>query len=521
MRSLVPLILVAGTAFADGVARYNDPLPPRPRPEVAARLGDLVRQAAARGGRPSPEWDPRLEAALADVLRYLPPSGPPPNELVQEALHLQGIVEPSPHLVVASVGAASDEALAAELADKLPAVLEQGRYRRMGVAVDGRGRILIGLQESFLALAPVPRRLPPGGAVTLDGRLLPPYTRPELFITSPDGHVVRQALEARGDGGFRAPFRCGPLAGRHQVEIAGEDRFGLAVLANFPIYCGAAPPTALAPIAAAESKEAARPWTDAADAEAQVFALVNQDRARAGLPPLALDPALSAVARAHSADMRDHHFFGHVSPTTGNADDRLKHAGIQVPLVLENVGRAYSPLEAERGLMDSPGHRGNILSPRAERVGVGVAVAPASTPSGVRDLFVTQLFVRLAERFDKERAPEELRARVTALRRDAGLPPLADDADLDAVAREVADGIARGELSAQNPGGPVEHALARLGGYQSLRTVVARAAEVAQIGNSQALLDRAATHAGVAAVAGPPDPAGRPLVLVIVLGARR
>ena len=521
MRRAAFLLLVARVALADGVARYNDPLPPRARPPLAARLGDLVRQVAAANGRPSPEWDARLEAALTELIRFLPASGPPPNELVQSALHLQGIVEPSPHLVVVSGGAGRDDALLAELQAKLPSVLEQGRYRRMGVAIfapspEAPSRILIGLQETFLALQPVSRQLPRAGSAFLDGKLLPPYAKPELFVTGPDGAVGRVEVAALGDGRFRAPFRCGALDGRYQLEIVGEDRFGLAVLANFPIYCGAAAPSRLqAPV-----EPPARPWADAADAEAQVLALVNEDRARAGLRPLALDPALSTVARAHSADMRDHHFFGHVSPSTGNADDRLKHAGIQVPLVLENVGRAYSPVEAERGLMDSPGHRGNILNPRVERAGIGVAVAQSS-PGGVRDLFVTQLFVRLAEPYRADRAPEELRTRVDALRRDKGLAPLADDAELDAVAREVADGIARGALPPDHAGAPVEKALARLARYQSLRTVVARASEVAQIGGSQALLDGTATHAGCAVALGPTDAEGRPLILVVVLGARR
>ena len=45
-----------------------------------------------------------------------------------------------------------------------------------------------------------------------------------------------------------------------------------------------------------------------------MLALVNVQRAAAGCGALTADPALAALARAHSADMRDRHFFDHVNP---------------------------------------------------------------------------------------------------------------------------------------------------------------------------------------------------------------
>ena len=51
---------------------------------------------------------------------------------------------------------------------------------------------------------------------------------------------------------------------------------------------------------------------------------------------------------------RDHDFVGHVSPRSGDARARLHRAGIGVQVLLENLARAYSPQEAERGLLDSP-----------------------------------------------------------------------------------------------------------------------------------------------------------------------
>ena len=87
--------------------------------------------------------------------------------------------------------------------------------------------------------------------------------------------------------------------------------------------------------------------------------------------------------------MVDHAFIGHLSPRTGTAMDRVRRAGLTPELVFENVGRAYNPDEAESGFLGSPGHRGNLLDPRARRIGVGVVFGPEVT--GTRPLFVTQL----------------------------------------------------------------------------------------------------------------------------------
>ena len=522
-RSLLALLFVVVAlprARAEGVARYNDTPPPVRRSPLAARLEALGQRVAEEQRRDVPMVDRRLELACASLLPYIPDGAPPDNELVEEALRLQGIIEPSPHLVVVGAGEDGEEALLAELGDKLPAVLKQGHYRRMGVAVGpdapGRLRILIAFQESFVELQPVPRELPQGGRAPLDGRVLPPYRNPSLLITHPDGRVMRAPLSV-ADGRVQALFQCGPTPGGYEIEITGDDRFGPAVLANFPVYCGArAPMKLVAPNRAPEP-----PWTDGADAEAQVFAELNADRAHAGLPPLALDARLSEVARAHSEDMRLHGFVGHVSPTTGSADDRLRRVHIVPPLVLENVGRAYSPREAERGLMDSPGHRANILSSAASRVGVGVSVVAGG--HGERELLVTQLFIHVPAPFDAGRTPAELRRRVDALRRQSGLGPLVPDAELDALALEVARGIVAGTIAPEHPGAPVERALPRLADrFRTLRTVVVLdATEPGEIQTSPAMIDRRITHAGEAVLPRKSERENKPLCIVLILGAHR
>src|SRR5260221_7086367 len=96
--------------------RYNGPWPSSTvRTPLQTRIERLSQEVAVRGGRTPPEVDPRLEAAASSLLRYVPEGAPPPNDLVEEALRLQGIVEPSPHLVVVSLVEGGEASVVSEL----------------------------------------------------------------------------------------------------------------------------------------------------------------------------------------------------------------------------------------------------------------------------------------------------------------------------------------------------------------------------------------------------------------------
>jgi uncharacterized protein YkwD len=437
---LTPLVLVA-LALGAAPARYNDRVAAPPRSPLVSHIEDLARKLA-----PKPlDIEPRLERAAAEIARRAPPSGPPPNELVQAALWLHGLVEPPPHLVVVTMSAGAEEGpLLDELKAQLPRVIASGNYRRLGVAAETVGdktNVVVALQESFVELDPIPRALPAGGAAVVKGRIFGPYVRPEVLVTAPGGQVTRLFVSARDDvKKFTASLHCLGM-GRHQVEITGDDRFGPAVLANFPVDCGLPAPTELVAGQRVEPEGAAA-VKDAAQAEAEIFKLANQDRQRAGLPPLQLDRRLTKVARAHSEDMVQHHFVGHVSPTTGSAADRLKSAHVPAQLILENVARAYSPGEIERGLMESPGHRANLLNDEVTHLGVGVALGDGQN----NELFATQLFVKAPEALPGSDAGDwqaELKRRIAALRRAHELPPLVEDARLDQIAADTAVELAK------------------------------------------------------------------------------
>lgn len=111
-------------------------------------------------------------------------------------------------------------------------------------------------------------------------------------------------------------------------------------------------------------------------AATDMLVLVNRERATAGLDPVVADADLAAVAVEHSEEMFQLGYFAHVSPVSGEPSDRLKTAGIQYIATGENLAYAPSLRVAHVGLMNSPGHRANILNPRFTRLGIGVARSP-------------------------------------------------------------------------------------------------------------------------------------------------
>ncbi|HLK88412.1 MAG TPA: CAP domain-containing protein [Polyangia bacterium] len=357
------------------------------------RLRDAIvadaRAAAAQAGLPAPEPDARLDWAMTELARRLRADDLPDPEAISFLLAHYGLVEPAPRILSGEATTGGDEALRGHAREEIVAALRAGGFGRVGVGIErtaGKVYLVAAFQQTSLTLkGAVSRRLPSGGRARIAARIAAAYREPELVITWPDGSVHQVAPTVRGRE-LAGELRCG-ADGRYQVEVGAVGAVGPTVLANFPVYCGVAPPRSFRGPAAMRQGPA-----DAAAAEREIVTLVNHDRARAGLPVLDVDPRLTAVARDHCQDMIAHDFVGHVSPRTGTSMDRVHRAGLKPELVLENVGRFYSAAQAESGFLGSPGHRGNLLDPRPRHIGVGVVYGPEVT--GTRPMFVTQILTR-------------------------------------------------------------------------------------------------------------------------------
>ena len=122
------------------------------------------------------------------------------------------------------------------------------------------------------------------------------------------------------------------------------------------------------------------------DLEARMLELVNKERVAAGLKPLAPDLELTEVARRHSVDMFARGYFAHDTPEGRDPFERMREANVHFETAGENLALAPTVQVAHRGLMNSSGHRANILHPQFGRVGIGIM------DGGIRGLMITQDF---------------------------------------------------------------------------------------------------------------------------------
>jgi uncharacterized protein YkwD len=361
--------------------RDSDPL--------MAQVAAEVQRAAASAQAPVLLRDGRLDLVATDIARATVAKRLPAFDAVAFLLHHYGIVEPEPYMVMVRSSPQGDVSLVADLRKQVPGVFKMGDWRRMGVGVKRAADeliVVLTLQPQNLELRALPRRLSSRGTVTLVGRLLGRFVQPTVLLGVPRGGVRNLVLSAR-KGRFELTVACDSGDGVYQLEIEGDDGHGPAVLANFPVYCGVEPPTRIA----VTGNEVTR-RQDVAEAERELLALLNRDRAAAGLPELERDARLQEIARGHSREMARTGEVVHVSDKSGSAVDRVRAAQISPPprTLAENVGRAFSTAEVEHGFMGSPSHRANILNPDMTHVGIGVAVGQAE--GGVVPLFFTQLF---------------------------------------------------------------------------------------------------------------------------------
>src|SRR3989338_3129126 len=107
-------------------------------------------------------------------------------------------------------------------------------------------------------------------------------------------------------------------------------------------------------------------------AEITMLTLINIERQNNDLPILHSDGKLKQLARNYAREMFAGGFFSHYNPEGQSPFDRMEEENISFLAAGENLALAPNVTIAHQGLMNSPGHRANILSPDFGRVGIGV-----------------------------------------------------------------------------------------------------------------------------------------------------
>ena len=143
--------------------------------------------------------------------------------------------------------------------------------------------------------------------------------------------------------------------------------------------------------------------------ERYMFELVNTDRTNLGLSPLVLETNLNTSADTHTAWMISADIFSHTGDGNSTATERMIDADFDFSgswRSAENLAAVSvsgydslfdEVLQLHNNLMNSTGHRANLLNPDLTYIGIGIDVGPLTydTTSGPRafdSVLVTQNF---------------------------------------------------------------------------------------------------------------------------------
>lgn len=119
-----------------------------------------------------------------------------------------------------------------------------------------------------------------------------------------------------------------------------------------------------------------------------LFELTNSARIQRELPLLKWDEATKETARKHSEDMADNKYFSHTNLEGKSPFDRMGDDGITFFVAGENLAYGqYSSIFAHEGLMNSLGHRENIVKRDFGYLGVGAAFNSDNQPYFTANFF--------------------------------------------------------------------------------------------------------------------------------------
>lgn len=197
--------------------------------------------------------------------------------------------------------------------------------------------------------------------------------------------------------------------------------------------------------------------TKADDLERYMLSLINDARANVGAPPLQLELNLNASAEAHSVWMLQEDIFSHTGEGGSSSTQRMAVAGFNFSgswRSAENIaiqsergaaGLMDDVLNLHTSLMNSPGHRANILNPDLRYIGIGIELGNFDFSSGTfESVIVTQNFAATQGQveLDSGSSGAEPPATAPAPQPPVTLPTLGHDVVVGTVGADLIDGLA-------------------------------------------------------------------------------
>lgn len=278
--------------------------------------------------------------------------------------------------------------LVAQLYQSAPLLDPQATHAGVGLhmkdpAHPEKGLWLTLITLEYLAeIQPIPRTVPSGQTLRIRGHVLPPFSHPRMPVTLPNGQVQTyfNVMGNRNTFIFEIPLTAGK--GRYTLELLVDDpEAGPRVAAILPVYA-----SQTYPVAEPSASPVQEQFSTTLEAAQKSLWLLNQERRRHHLPELQEDDLLTYVAWKHSEDMGKNRYFAHINLRGEDPQVRFQRAGGQ-GVVGENIALDTSIEGAHRRLLNSPGHRANMLDPNYTHVGIGIYF-------NGQYFYITQLFLR-------------------------------------------------------------------------------------------------------------------------------
>jgi uncharacterized protein YkwD len=254
------------------------------------------------------------------------------------------------------------------------ATFDDGGERRCGVALAAtpeRSVVSAVAIDALADLEPLPVRARAGTWIDVNASVLVPASDAKVVVLGPTGAPYSVPTSFDGQRA-RARFNV-DRPGAFLVQLLASVAGGPRPVLEATVYVDARPPTSF--FSDAAPGEPPKPLDAGADLTTALFDMVNLARRSEQSPPLVRDANLDAIAERHAAAMRK---LGRIAHDAGDGDpkSRVEAAQLSILATGENVAHALDVTRAHRALWASPSHRENLLQPRFDRVGIGIALDP-------------------------------------------------------------------------------------------------------------------------------------------------
>jgi uncharacterized protein YkwD len=251
---------------------------------------------------------------------------------------------------------------------------DDGGERRCGLALTTtRERSVLSAVaiDALADLEPLPVQLRVGTWVDVNAGLLVAANDVKVIVLGPSGapHAVPTTFDGRR---ARARFHA-DRPGAFLIQLLANGAGGPRPVLEATVYADVRPPTSF--FGEAAPGEPVPPLAGNADQAAALLVMINRARESEQSPALERDPTLDGIAERYAQTMRKQKRIAH-DAGDGDPRSRVENANLGVLAAGENVAHALDVTRAHRAQWASPSHRENLLQPRFDRVGIGIAVDP-------------------------------------------------------------------------------------------------------------------------------------------------